>query len=334
MSWSINRVWYKRGWLSGLLLPLAWLFAGVTALRRRRQIKQSRHQQLPVPVIVVGNISVGGTGKTPLLIKLVRVFRNAGYTPGVVSRGYGGNADNYPLLVNPDTSPDSAGDEPVLIAQQCQCPVVVDPDRLRAARYLCEYSNCDLILSDDGLQHYRLPRNIEIAVVDGQRLFGNGRLLPAGPLREPVKRLWQADYVVVNGGDPLAGHPSSYSISLEPQTVLRHVTTGEVIAVRDWKFSDRAIHAVAGIGNPQRFADTLSNFGFDVELHPFPDHHRFSAQDFCFEDTRPVFMTAKDAVKCRGIGEIDGWVLDVEAQVPASMLDSLVQKVKFVSEKS
>lgn len=331
MSRFIERAWYGHTWLTWLLTPLSWVFRGVAGLRRRSLKRQAHAECLAVPVVVVGNISVGGTGKTPLLIALVKKLAAAGYRPGVISRGYGGRAGTYPQRVTVDTAASIAGDEPVLIAAQTGVPVVVDPNRLRAARYLLEQTSCNVIFSDDGLQHYRLPRDIEIVVVDGRRGFGNGRLLPAGPLREPLQRLQSVDYVVINGGEPLPGVAPSYSMSLQPQKVLLHLQTGKPLALNDWKLSTRSVHAVAGIGNPQRFADTLLSLGFEVELHPFPDHHDFRAADIHFDDGKAVFMTAKDAVKCRAIAGPDCWVLDVEAQVPAVMLESLVAKIKALS---
>ena len=335
----LEQSWYRDDWLSKSLAPLAALFGFVA--RRRRLIHQRNRQPLPVPVIVVGNISVGGTGKTPLLIALVAALRDAGYRPGVVSRGYGGQAPSYPFLVTADTEPAQGGDEPVLIASQCQCPVVVDPDRRRAAEHLLTHSNCNLIISDDGLQHYRLPRDIEIAVIDGKRGFGNGRLLPAGPLREPVERLAEVDFVLSNGelqpevAQQLEGQQATI-MKVAPTGQLRPLVPGEVspVSPRDWPFTRREVNAVAGIGNPQRFVDTLKELGFVPHLHAFPDHHKYRADDLQFSPQRPIIMTAKDAVKCRSLvpDNADAWVLDVAAQVPDQWLERLMQKVADIGQ--
>ncbi|MDX2349092.1 MAG: tetraacyldisaccharide 4'-kinase, partial [Porticoccus sp.] len=200
ISSSLEQAWYRHNSWALLFLPFSWLFRGVAATRRYYHQKVAPSPSLNVPVIVVGNITVGGTGKTPLLLALVAHFKQQGYRPGVISRGYGGNASEYPLRVTTESAAAEVGDEPLLLASAC--PVVVDPDRYRAAQFLLEQTDCDLILSDDGLQHYRLPRDIEIVVVDGGRGFGNGHCLPAGPLREPVSRLTQADFVLINSALP------------------------------------------------------------------------------------------------------------------------------------
>ena len=251
----LERGWYRDNWLTRLLAPLAWLFAAISRWRRRVLSRAAQRQSLPVPVIVVGNISVGGTGKTPLLITLVETLRRDGFRPGVISRGYGGKAPNYPFMVGGDTPPQQGGDEPVLIASQCQCPVVVDPDRLQAAHYLLTHSDCNVILSDDGLQHYRLPRDIEIAVVDGQRGFGNRRLLPAGPLREPVSRLDEVDFVVCNGqpgqtvsSDLQATEP--VIMELMPDRELRPLAGGEPLETGNWHPQRREVNAVRGHWQP------------------------------------------------------------------------------------
>lgn len=338
MSGSLEQSWYSGGVLPKLLLPLSWLFASISAARRIWLKNRSKNNQLPVPVIVVGNISVGGTGKTPLLITLLNSLKQAGYRPGVVSRGYGGKAPAYPLLVESNTLVDHSGDEPLMIARQSGCPVVVDPNRFRAARFLLAQTDCNVILSDDGLQHYRLPRDIELVVVDGQRGFGNGYLLPAGPLRESVRRLATVDSVLVNGelksknGWTEFGE-KAVEMRVVAQPLLRSISGKPSIALRDWQYTRRRVHAVAGIGNPQRFVDTLSCYGFQPELHAFPDHHQFVANDLCFDDDRPVIMTAKDAVKCESISGEDSWVLDVAAELPESWLKKFLEKIKVISDE-
>ena len=346
----LEQGWYSDNWLSRLLIPLSWLFALVSRSRRRTSQRIANKHRLPVPVVVVGNISVGGTGKTPLLITLVSALRQAGFRPGVISRGYGSEAPQYPFLVNAETAAEQGGDEPVLIASQCQCPVVVDPNRLQAAEYLLTHSDCNVILSDDGIQHYRLPRDIEIAVIDGSRGFGNGRLLPAGPLREPVSRLGNVDFVISNGqlSQQLKGDLQAVDVgtdvvanvvtmTVEPLPQLRSLNGNEApVAARDWPYLRREVHAVAGIGNPQRFVDSLQQSGFVPHLHAFPDHHKYRAEELQLSPRRPLVMTAKDAVKCRSLvtTEDDCWVLDVAANVPQSWLDNLISKIKVISTKT
>lgn len=321
---ALERAWYKPGSWALLLSPLSWLFKKI--IKKRRERLTRRQRKLSIPVVVVGNITVGGTGKTPLIISLVNALKKKGYKPGVVSRGYGGKSAFYPLEVRANSDPARTGDEPLLIAQLCDCPVIVDPNRLRAAQALEEQGNCDVILSDDGLQHYRLPRQLEIVVIDGERVLGNGRCLPAGPLREPVSRLEEVDFVVVNGGDSVLNHPRQYRMDLQPLG-FRHLATGEG---REPKHppGDGYVNAVAGIGNPARFARTLASLGLAVKLYPFPDHHSFSAADFAFPDDRPVIMTAKDAVKCQHLKANNLWVLDVAAKMENNGMNVLVNSIE------
>ncbi|MEH6467801.1 MAG: tetraacyldisaccharide 4'-kinase, partial [Porticoccus sp.] len=224
ISTFLEQAWYRRSSWVLLLVPLSWLFRAVVTVRRYYQQKVKPNPSLSVPVIVVGNISVGGTGKTPLLLALASHLKEQGYRPGVISRGYGGSASGYPILVSAESIAAEVGDEPLLLASAC--PVVVDPDRYRAAKSLLEQTDCDLILSDDGLQHYRLPRDIEIAVVDGERGFGNGQCLPAGPLREPVSRLQYFDFILTNGHSSNVSAEGSFFFRVEP-TQLRHLVSGK-----------------------------------------------------------------------------------------------------------
>jgi tetraacyldisaccharide 4'-kinase len=348
-SLSLERAWNRRFSWTLLLLPLSWLFRILVSLRRYYVTKLTLNSALKVPVVVVGNISVGGTGKTPLLMTLVHHFQGQGYRPGVISRGFGGTSAQYPLLVTPESSATEAGDEPLLLASLC--PVIVDPDRYRAAQSLLEQTDCDLILSDDGLQHYRLPRDIEIVVVDGKRGFGNGQCLPAGPLREPVSRLKQVDFILTNGQStgPKEAKPArsedgrlknSFAMSIEPLQ-LRHLVSQRICNItcdvtnetklEQWQYGYN-VHAVAGIGNPQRFVTTLEQLGFNVQLHAWPDHHNFNGEEFKFEDDLPVIITAKDAVKCANIANdpllIDKiWILDVKALPDTAFLKKLTDRV-------
>jgi tetraacyldisaccharide 4'-kinase len=320
---ALERAWYRAGSWSLWLAPLAWLFAWVAG--KRRAYLEARQARGRLPVIVVGNLTVGGTGKTPLIIALVKALQARGYRPGVISRGYGGRAPLYPMRVTADSDPAQSGDEPLLIALSCDCPVVVDPDRVRAARYLENHTDCEIILSDDGLQHYRLARDMEIIVVDGDRVLGNGWCLPAGPLREPLARLREADFAIVNGGNAVLDHPRQYRMFLQPLR-FRRLDGSESRAVDDPPGD--SVNAVAGIGNPTRFARTLASLGLAVKLHPFPDHHRFSAAELRFGDGRPVILTAKDAVKCQHLPAPNTWVLDVAATLENSGMHTLVDAIE------
>lgn len=291
-----------------------------------------RQKNLPTPVIVVGNISVGGTGKTPLIMTLVKLLQRAGYNPGVISRGYGGKASAYPYLLDSTSTAVEAGDEPLAIFQQTGVAVAVGPDRIASGKLL-EDQGCDVLLSDDGLQHYRLGRDIEIAVVDGQRGLGNGWRLPVGPLRESSARLKTVDWVVVNSPDENFALPviSGEAIFFIPMQILpgelTQLNSGKKIARMDLP---NQINAVAGIGNPQRFMDTLEQLGFKAHLHAFVDHHHFMVDDFKFDNTLPVVMTEKDAVKCREFAQDNWFYLPVTAELPESFLSAFVQKLERV----
>ncbi len=307
---SLTDSWNDVNAVSVALRPLSWLFRGAVAARRaayRSGLLRSR--RFDVPVIVVGNITVGGTGKTPLVIWIVELLRREGYRPAIVSRGYRGRARHWPQQVRPDSDPVMVGDEAVVLARRCRCPIAVGPDRAAAVEALLRHSDCDVIVSDDGLQHYGLARDVEIAVIDGTRRFGNGLCLPAGPLREPVSRLDSVDMTVVNSGSALR---REYPMTIGALS-LRKVRDDE-IAYLPAEFPSRDVHAVAGIGHPARFFRQLRQLGFTPVEHPFPDHHDFTAADLEFGDLHPVVMTEKDAVKCRRFCGDDCWYLAVEAQ--------------------
>lgn len=320
---AIERAWYRPyGWTLALL-PLSGVFYVIARLRRWMLCRRYNQRQFPVPVIVVGNIAVGGTGKTPLIIALVDQLRARGYRPGVVSRGYGGSGNRQPLVVTAASTAEIAGDEAVLIVRATRCPVVICADRRRAIAELLKSGNCDLVLSDDGLQHYRMHRDMEIAVLDGARGFGNGYCLPAGPLREPIARLRSVDAVIING-DPARARtvwPSSLAIQVRPVR-FRHLATGKVCSLDEWSLS-KTVHALAGIGNPQRFADTLADLGFSATLQTFPDHYKFRPEDFQYTDDAPVIVTSKDAVKCAAFVDHHVWALEVTTSVPESLLTEI-----------
>ena len=325
---ALERAWYKpRSWALALL-PLSYLFRGVA--RGRRTYLQSRYQakSFAVPVVVVGNIAVGGTGKTPLIIRLVHSLQAEGIRPGIVSRGYGGQPSKLPRKVSADSSAQEFGDEPVLIAREANCPVVVDSDRVAAVEFLLDEFVVDVVLSDDGLQHYRMHRDLEIAVLDARRGLGNGQCLPAGPLREPPGRLDDVDFIVLNGGaesgSPFLPESTSTSLirmTLQP-TFFRHLRSGQRVAANGWTGS-RKVHAVAGIGNPERFSTTLAALGLEPQLHSFPDHHPFTQADLEFDDDLPVVMTSKDAVKCEAFAPDNVWVLEVAADVDPSLAQAI-----------
>ncbi len=320
----LDHYWYARSpWLV-LLTPLSLLFRIVVAVRRLAyRLGLLRSRRLPVPVIIVGNITVGGSGKTPLVAWLAGYLQGKGYRPGIVARGYGGTARSWPQQVRRDSDPAIVGDEAVLLAGLTGCPVAVGPDRYAAASALVKYNSCDVIVADDGLQHYALQRDIEIAVIDGVRRFGTGFMLPAGPLREPVSRLRDADLVVVNG----LGGGNEYPMKLKRG--LLHNLADESRTCRPEAFRQRKVHAVAGIGNPERFFQALREQLGQVETHSFPDHHRFARADILFDDDAPVLMTAKDAVKCRRFATGNEWYLPVTAEMGAEFcasLDALLQE--------
>jgi len=318
--------WADKNIVAVLLLPLAWLFAGLAALRRAAyRIGVFKATCLPVPVIVVGNITVGGTGKTPLTMWLVQHLRAAGFTPGVVSRGYGGHAETWPQWVTADSDPTQVGDEPVLIAQRAACPVAVAPQRVAAARMLLERAHCDVLICDDGLQHYALARAVEIAVVDGARKFGNGWRLPAGPLRESVARLRTVDFIVTHG----AAEAAEFAMQLELGSVYNLRDAANVSDITS--FRGGVVHAIAGIGHPARFFQQLRAAGVQLIEHPFPDHHVYTASDFNFGDDLPVLMTEKDAVKCRAFAGAHYWAVTAQARVDERLATLVIEKLKKVS---
>lgn len=309
--------WYQGSpWLAPLL-PLAALYRKLSEKRRHQFASGARETyRAPVPVIVVGNITVGGTGKTPLVIWLAAELRRLGFRPGIISRGYGGRAPAYPYRVFADSLAEHAGDEPLMLARRTGCPLVVDPVRANAARCLLAHDDCDILISDDGLQHYALARDFEIAVLDGARGLGNGQFLPAGPLREAATRLQEVDLVVVNGA-PTREIPAEFHVmNLAPgplsELQIAWGAQGARVDAGDWSLAHR-IHAVAGIGNPERFFLGLEKLGFEVIRHGFPDHHAYSASDLQFSDGLPVVMTEKDAVKCQNLTGSGYWFLPVEA---------------------
>ncbi|AKR42786.1 tetraacyldisaccharide 4'-kinase [Methylophilus sp. TWE2] len=308
-----ERQWQTTGWAQGILLPLCWLFALLAAVRRwGYKVGLLSSQALPVPVIVVGNLSVGGVGKTPLVIYLAQQLKAAGYTPGVLSRGYGGTHTGE---VMPDSPAEVFGDEPVLITRRSGSPVWVDVSRVAGGAALIKvHPEVNVLICDDGLQHYALQRDIEIAVVQRPLGLGNGRLLPAGPLREPIGRLEQVDIVVESGQLPVAlSHAVSYQLKLR---------TEEWISVSDFNsqtstevLRDQTLVAMAGIGHPQRFFDVLEGMGLQAEQRPQADHYAYTQADFASLHGKTILMTEKDAVKCQHLRLDNAWFLRVSAEL-------------------
>jgi tetraacyldisaccharide 4'-kinase len=315
------RHWWSRGAIAWLLWPVSLLFGVVIAVRRflyRIRIFPSTHPG--IPVIVVGNLTAGGSGKTPLVLRVVEILKERGWKPGIVSRGYGGRAES-PVAATIASDPSVVGDEPILLARRSGCPVWVAPDRVAACRVLRrENPECNMIISDDGLQHYALRRDVEICVVDG-RGFGNGFLQPAGPLRDPRSRLRSVDAVVALGAPDVQG----YKMVLEGDQLVRMT---DARALRPAKsFAGQRVHAVAGIGDPKRFFLQLARFGIKLVPHPFPDHHAFRAGDFDFGDSDPVVMTEKDAVKCKPFAQAHFWVFPVSAALDPAFERRLMEKL-------
>jgi tetraacyldisaccharide 4'-kinase len=321
---SLQRRWYGVGRPPWWALALESLYAK-TIRRRAEAFKAdpSKVVRLPVPVVVVGNITAGGTGKTPLIIALAQAMTERGFRPGVVSRGYGGTERGPHFLAETD-GPAMVGDEPSLI-RQYDIPVAIGARRPEAARLLID-AGCDLILADDGLQHHRLGRDVEICVVDGERRLGNGHLLPAGPLREPASRLATVDFIVVNGGSP---QTDEIPMRLEGGVAVNLDDPSLSAPLAD--FAGRPAHAVAGIGNPSRFFASLAAHGIAVDGHPFADHHAFTRDDFTFADGCPVLMTDKDAVKCLQFARANWWRVPVRAVLPESFWDAVAAKVRRAS---
>lgn len=304
----IERNWYRSAWRNAWLIPL-WLLVVPLVWLKRQYFLLRAQKANAVPVLVVGNITVGGTGKTPLITLLAERAQQLGLRPGIVSRGYGGTAASYPLRVTTDTPVAASGDEPALLFGRLHCPICVDPHRARAVQALA--GDVDIIFSDDGLQHYAMNREAELVVVDGKRQFGNGWLLPVGPLREPVSRLGSVDQVLMNGQD----------FRVLPVALI-NARSGETYPL-SW-LQGKRIDAVAGIGNPERFYTTLADLQAEVIPHSFADHYAFTAADFSFSDSqRPLVMTEKDWIKCRAFAAPHWWYLRVDAVADLAVLERL-----------
>jgi tetraacyldisaccharide 4'-kinase len=327
----LTELWYRERPRASLLLPLAWAYRVALAVRRRAYASGwAQTHAAGKPVVVVGNLTVGGTGKTPLTIWLARELTALGLKVGVVSRGYGADSGRRPRLVDAQAQWREVGDEPLIIARRTACPTVVGRDRVAAARALVA-QGVDVIVADDGLQHLALARDCEIVVIDGARGFGNGRVLPAGPLREPLARLRYADALVVNGAIAHASlaqrFPGNAPLSMT-LVATEAVRLDAPEATRPLEsFRGQRVHAVAGIGNPARFFDALRAHGMAVLEQAFPDHHPLRAGELQFGDGLPVLMTEKDAVKCAAFANPRLWYVPVTAQFPAADAHELLRRV-------
>ena len=327
MNWlqrTLESGWQKPNLLSYSLLPFSLLYLFIIKLRRLAySYGFFKSHTFPVPVIVVGNITVGGTGKTPLVIHLVEQLKKQGYKPGVISRGYGGQAESWPQYVAQDSDPLMIGDEPLLIARRTNTPVVVGPKRVDNIKLLIEQYNCNLIISDDGLQHYAMQRDIEIIINDQTRETNNHFLLPAGPYRELRNRLQQCDLLITHVDDEQT--VNTYNMKL---------LAGEPIGLvnKSRLTPESKLHAMAGIGNPQRFFKTCKNAGYEIIEHIFADHYQYQATDISFEDDLPVLMTEKDAVKCFKFADERHYYLPVSAVLSDNFIETLHQLIRKIDK--
>ncbi len=318
----MQRYWQTRNPVSIALTPLSLLYCTAVLLRRALYgAGLLRRRILPVPVVVIGNLTVGGTGKTPLVVWTARFLHERGHRPGIVSRGYGGRRAAGPRRAHADSDPADVGDEAVLLARRAACPVMVGADRVAVGRRLLAEHDCDVVISDDGLQHLRLKPTVAVSVVDGERRFGNGLCLPAGPLREPARFASRVDIRVCSG------RPRAQEVKLD-------YAYGELVSLADpaqtrplASLPPGPVHAVAGIGHPERFFAALESMGVEVVRHPFADHHRFRPEELDFAGTAPVVMTEKDAVKCERFADTRLWWLPVEARPEARYGERLLQRL-------
>jgi len=321
----VNAIWEKRGLAAMLLLPVAFLFSLLVCSRRYAyRVGVLRCVKMRVPVVVVGNIAAGGAGKTPTVLALVQELAARGRRPGIVSRGYGGSFLGV-HDVEVDDSAEVVGDEPLLLKRRAGCPVFVGSDRVLAAQaLLAAFPECDVIVSDDGLQHYALARDVEIAVID-RRMLLNHWMQPAGPFREPARRLAQVDAVVKNGAvDIMVSGVPTFDMQLTGARFVALDDPSQVCAAA--AFNGQRLHAVAGIGEPQRFFDHLAGLGLVCETHEFPDHHRYAAADLDFGGDA-ILATEKDAVKLRGLSRLPVWVLPVDAQISPDLATFVLEKL-------
>ena len=334
---TLENIWYNEGKGKWFLLPFTLLYCLLNVVQYWKLTRG--RSKIDIPVIIVGNISIGGTGKTPAVIYLIKLLKKAGYKPAVITRGYGGKPTKWPQLVTAQSNTRHVGDEAVLIAKRANVPVIAGPERMVDINYLRSRYDCDVIISDDGLQHYCLDRDIEIVLIDAQRQLGNGWCLPAGPLRENARRLKKVDFVLYNDGFEKANSqksvfsqqyqlPSLFSMQLSGNTIHSLFFNDKVQNLEDLK--GEPVHAVTGIGNPERFYRTLEKWGLELTKHSFPDHHNFKPINLEFYDDKLIIMTEKDAVKCHEFAHKNCWFLPVEAQMEDKFDDLLLNKLKRI----
>lgn len=328
--WQLSSLWYHKNYVAWILLPFSAIYRCVIFLRHRLyQYGLFKSHRLPVPVIIVGNLTVGGTGKTPLLMALVTLLQQQGFNPGVISRGYGGKASSWPQPVLAASDPIMVGDEAVLIAKNTHVPVFVGSKRVDAAKQLLSaHPACNVILSDDGLQHYALQRDIEIAVIDGLRRFGSGYCLPAGPLREPINRLKIVDFVVCNGEAKLG----EYSMTFVLDAIVNVADETKVLSFSD--LQNKPIIAIAGIGHPERFFQALHAKGLSFKTRIFPDHHCFQAKDIACAPNEIVIMTEKDAIKCTPFANQCHWSVKGRVVLDPVFERLVVERVNQLTDES
>lgn len=362
LTQSLLNHWYpsaeaNKPWWRILLWPISILFVCASWFRRTcYQIGLIPRARFRAPVIVVGNITVGGTGKTPMVLYLVQLLKQAGFRPGIVTRGYGGEITE-PTLINLSDPVSAVGDEAYMLIKFVDCPVVVGKKRAKAVKYLLTNTAVNVVISDDGMQHYSMRRDLEIAMIDGQRRFGNAYCLPFGPLREPIKRLEFVDFKICKTNQMSEVQDDEYAMQLEP-TYLVNMVNGEHIACD--ALPSRVVHAVAGLGNPDRFFTTLNDLGYEIQPHVFADHHAYSRKDFkaieqktipvhkattniypgvktqdpaARDQVIPVIMTAKDSVKCSAFAQPHWWYLAVAAKLPQEFNDRMIERVTQLVDK-
>lgn len=331
----MQKDWYSthKTWRAMILTPLSWLFSYIAKKRRVKLQKGAYKSKLPI--IVVGNITVGGTGKTPVVQAICQYLQQQGYHPAIITRGFGGKATHYPFIIDQTTAASACGDEPFMLHQLLKSiPIVVSPKRVEAIQYIEQkLETVDMIISDDGLQHYAMHRDIEIAVIDGQRQFGNGLCLPAGPLREPITRLKEVDMMIINGGGSVkvSNNNAQYDMQLLPQSLVHLATAEQISSDQFITLTGSKCYGVAGIGNPKRFFNTLKSLGFTVDEYAFKDHHNFTVEDFkAMDSKKPVIMTYKDAVKCQGFAKKNWHSLAISPEIESGFFESLSAKLSLL----
>ena len=333
MRFIIN-AWRKQSLWLIFFVPLSYAYRVAVFIRRKILKVKKRPESFKVPIIVIGNITIGGAGKTPLIISLASRLAMLGFKPGIVSRGYGGNPPYYPFYVDSNNNASLVGDEPLLIAERTKLPVVIDPNRHAAVEFIINEFDVDVILSDDGMQHYTMYRDIEICVLDGNERASNGYCFPAGPLREPLQRLSEVDFIVLNGRNIPSAIKNfsipSFKMKMIPKSFV-NLSTSEVRPFGGAPFNiGNRIQAVTAIANPSRFFETIAGLPYPLDKISYPDHYEFTANDFGSEKIevhQPVVMTEKDAVKCKSFATNNFWMLTTDIELEDSFIDLLVKKI-------